>query len=104
MSATADPDGDGMINRDEYVAGTDPTDASSVLKLSLTTTNAGQLQFVAQTNIGYTLQYRTNLNSAAWSNLTSITAQSLTRTIEVTVPKPPPEPARFYRVVTPLAP
>ena len=104
MSATADPDGDGMINRDEYVAGTDPTNALSVLKLTLTTTNTAVLQFVAQPNIGYTLQYRTNLNSALWNNVTSIAAQSIMQTIRVSVPKPPPESARFYRVVTPPEP
>ena len=104
MSATADTDGDGMINRDEYLAGTNPTDVLSVLKLTVTTANSAELQFVAQTNTGYTLQYRTNLTSALWNNVTSIAAQSLMQTVRVSVPKPPPEPARFYRVVTPKIP
>ena len=59
------------------------------------------LQFIAQTNIGYTVQYRTNLNSTVWNNITSLAAQSLMHTVQVNVPKPPPEPARFYRIVTP---
>ncbi|HWN96223.1 MAG TPA: CotH kinase family protein, partial [Methylomirabilota bacterium] len=99
-----DFDGDGMINRDEYVAGTNPTNALSVLKLVLTATNSAVLEFVAQPNISYTVQFRTNLTSATWSNLTSVTAATLVRTVEVNVPKPPLEPARFYRIVTPLVP
>jgi hypothetical protein len=102
--ATLDLDGDGMINRDEYVAGTDPYDPLSLLKLVRTATNSAVLQFVAQSNISYTVQYRTNLSSAVWSNLTSISAQAFVSTVQVNVPKPPPEPARFYRIVTPLVP
>jgi hypothetical protein len=101
--ATADPDRDGMINRDEYIAGTDPTNALSVLKFTLTATNRGLLEFVAQTNIGYTVQYRTNLNSALWNNVTSISAQSLMQTVRVIAPYPPPE-TRLYRIVTPPVP
>ena len=104
MSAVADLDGDGMVNRDEYIAGTDPTNALSVLRLAVSTTNAAVLQFVAQTNVGYTLQFRTNLNGVLWNNLTNISAQSLMQTVRVAVPKPPAEPARFYRIVTPSLP
>jgi hypothetical protein len=102
--ATADLDGDRMINRDEYAAGTDPIDPSSVLKIVLTATNSGLFQFVAQTNIGYTVQYRTNLESAVWINVTNITSTSLMRTVEVNAPVPPPDSKRFYRVVTPPVP
>ncbi|HWN93725.1 MAG TPA: lamin tail domain-containing protein [Methylomirabilota bacterium] len=103
--ALLDFDGDGMINRDEYVANTVPTDTLSLLKLTLTATNAGVLQFVAQTNIGYTLQYRTNLNFPNWVALTNIVAQtSQVRTVLVNAPTPPPESIRFYRIVTPLVP
>jgi hypothetical protein len=102
--AVLDLDGDGVINRDEYVAGTDPTDSTSLLKLVITATNSAVLEFVAQTNTSYTVQYRTNLTTAVWSNLTSIVAQTFVSTVQVNVPKPPPERARFYRIVTPLVP
>ena len=59
-----DFDGDGMINRDEYVAGTNPTNALSLLKLVQTATNANTLQFVAQTNRTYAILCRTNLSDA----------------------------------------
>ena len=103
-NALLDPDGDGMSNRDEYLAGTNPTNATSVLKLVLTATNANVLQFVAQTNLGYSVQYRTNLSAGLWNTQTSIIAQSQVRTVQVNAPNPPPDPQRYYRIVTPPAP
>ncbi len=103
-NALNDPDGDGMSNRDEYIAGTNPTNALSVLKIVLTATNANVLQFVAQPNISYSAQWRTNFSFALWSNLTSITAQPLVRTVQVNTVNSPPGSERFYRIVTPQTP
>ena len=103
-SGTADADEDGMINGDEFIAGTNPTNALSVLKIALTATNAELLEFVAQANLGYTVQFRTNLESATWNVVTNIAANSLVRTVQVDVASPPPEPLRFYRIVTPAVP
>ena len=102
--ALLDFDGDGMINRDEYVAGTNPTDALSLLQIILSTTNTSRLQFVAQTNIGYTVQSRTNLALGTWLNVSNITPQSQVRTVELNAASPPPAGDRFYRVVTPIVP
>ncbi len=102
-NAVQDPDGDGMINRDEYLAGTDPTNALSVLKIVLTATNANVLQFVAQTNISYSVQWRTNLTSPMWNNLTGIAAGSLVRTVQVNAVAPPSE-QKYFRIVTPIVP
>lgn len=100
-----DFDGDGMINRDEYVAGTDPTDALSVLKIARSAIDAYVLEFVAQSNISYTVQYRTNLVNAPWMNVTNVLGVLNTaRTIQVNVSDPPQNPEKYYRVLTPLTP
>jgi hypothetical protein len=97
-----DFDGDGMSNHDEYVAGTNPTNELSVLKLVQTGPDSTVLQFVAETNTVYSVQSRTNLNSAAWSNVTNIYGTTQQRMIEIPVVMPPQE--GYYRVVTPIAP
>jgi hypothetical protein len=103
--ALLDFDGDGMINRDEYIAGTDPTNPLSLLKLTVTTTNSAVLEFVAQSNITYTIQYRTNLSINVWSNYLNLTAQPQARTVQVeAVNVPLLTSPRFYRIVTPLLP
>jgi hypothetical protein len=104
-SPSADADGDTMINRDEYIAGTVPTNALSLLKIFMTATNPSVLQFEAQTNVGYAVQCRTNLDAAPWIILTNIAAQSSqVRTVTVNVVNPMPEGTRYYRIVTPSRP
>lgn len=103
-NALEDPDGDGMTNLDEYRSGTIPTDALSVLKIVLTATNANVLQFVAQTNLSYTVQSRSNLTAAAWLNLTSIVSSPLVRTVQLDTVSAPLGTEHYFRVVTPSAP
>jgi len=100
-NATEDPDGDGMINRDEYVAGTNPTNALSVLKLFTVDTNVAVLRFVAQSNISYAVECRTNLTDAAWTNITNISGQPGVRTVEVNAVLAPGSSEQYYRVRTP---
>ena len=103
--ALFDLDGDGMINRDEYVAGTSPIDPSSLLKLAVSRTNSAILEFVAQPNTTYSVQYQTNIAASVWSNLVDIASQAQTRTIQVNATNGlPPYLQRFYRVVAPRPP
>ena len=104
VSATADADGDGMINRDEFVAGTNPTNALSLLNIVLTATNANLLQFVAQTNLSYSVQWKTNLAAPLWNALTNITANSQVRTVQVDSATAPASGERYFQVITPAAP
>lgn len=103
-NALQDPDGDGMINRDEYIAGTNPTNALSLLNIVLTATNASVLQFVAQTNVSYSVQWRTNLSAMQWNTLTNIPAAPQVRTIQVNAATAPASAQQYFRVVTPLVP
>ncbi len=102
--AFGDLDGDGMSNRDEYIARTIPTNPLSLLKLTITTTNSALLEFVAQSNTSYMVQFQTDVGFASWSNLMLIGGQSQTRTVQVNAATLPPPGRRFYRVATPPDP
>ena len=72
--AAADPDADGLSNLQEYLAGTNPRIASSVLKASLRTNSNGArlLEFSAAANKSYTIEYRDSLGIGAWAKLAEI--------------------------------
>jgi hypothetical protein len=99
-----DFDNDGMSNRDEFIAGTNPTNAASVLRLVLSTTNANVLTFVAQSNKFYTVQARTNLTLAPWTTVTNFVGSTSVRTATVNSVSPPQEIERYYRILTPGIP
>ncbi|HWN97402.1 MAG TPA: hypothetical protein VNT99_20390, partial [Methylomirabilota bacterium] len=99
--AGLDFDGDGMTNLQEYRAGTNPNNVLSVLKLSVTSFNPLRLQFVAQSNLAYAVQFNTNIGLSSWSVLSNVSAQPLIRTVIVTDPNPPTNRVRFYRAVIP---
>jgi len=68
-SATADSDGDGVNNLNEFLAGTNPTNAASALQVQLVSTQQGMfLYWNTQPGLTYQVLVKTNL-SAAWNNL-----------------------------------
>ena len=94
--AGVDPDGDGMTNLEEYVAGTDPHDAQSVLKVAVVRANGWFLQFNAISNISYTLQARPSLATSLWQDWQNIAAAPTNRFIILPISILQP-PSQFYR-------
>ena len=99
-----DADSDGFSNWQEYVAGTDPTNALSYLKINSLTPSPGQatLEFLAVSNRSYTLQYTESLGLSPWLRLADVVVRTNSR-LE-TVADPSASSNRFYRIVTPRQP
>lgn len=77
VNANADPDHDGMSNLQEYLAGTDPNNASSVLRI--TNLSRGTLEanyttvaWLAVPSRFYVLQERPSLSTGAWADYLSV--------------------------------
>ncbi len=66
----ADDDKDGMSNRDEYLALTEPTASNSVFKIAFTQTGTlNGIGFTSHVARLYNLAFTTNLIQGQWSNL-----------------------------------
>ena len=101
--AALDPDGDGMANWQEYVAGTDPTNSLSYLKIdSLTAASGAAITFGGISNKTYTVQFTDALGSGSWSTLADLAARTNNST--ETVFDPGFTNSRAYRLVTPRQP
>ena len=103
--AALDFDRDGMSNRDEYNAGTNPTNAASVLKLQLSPVVAGQaaLSFLAMSNRTYTVEWNAADTGGTWNRVQDVLAQPAER-IESVSDTNASGAMRLYRVVTPKRP
>lgn len=71
-SATADSDHDGVNNLSEFLAGTNPTNAASVLQQQLSRTGQGMfLSWSTQPGLTYQVQVTASLAPVSWTNVGS---------------------------------
>jgi hypothetical protein len=101
--AARDQDGDGMTNLAEYIAGTDPTDALSFLRVeSIQVAGGGtQLELYARSNRTYTVEFRESVGLGTWQSLTNLPAQPTDR-LEIIQDPYPATGSRIYRIATPV--
>jgi hypothetical protein len=102
--AELDTDGDGMTNGQEYIAGTDPRDAASALKVNRVAPGAGlmTIEFLAVSNRAYAVEFSDGLEPATWQRLADVGARTTNRIEQVIDPAPPTR--RFYRLTIPPDP
>jgi hypothetical protein len=96
--AMEDPDGDGHSNLEEYLAGTDPRDPRSHVRLRLEH-NHGQLTLSGLQAAGRNVRilYRSNLWSGAWETWTNLPAPANAQEWRLDLPGAT-EGQRFYRL------
>lgn len=100
--ATDDPDGDGATHWMEYLAGTDPRDPSSVLKVTKEGPAGGPVVLSFPIVAGRSYRVERSTDTANWApapGLLTFPTRGLARWREEDPSVPPAEPtARFYRV------
>jgi hypothetical protein len=101
--ALLDADGDGLTNGEEYLAGTDPADDQSHLKVEiLGGTGGATLTFGAISSRTYTVQYSDDLPTVRWTKLGDMPARATNYAASLFDPAATTN--RFYRVATPRQP
>jgi len=102
--AESDSDGDGATNLQEYLAGTNPQDPASYLKLIIGDIPSPRLEFFAVSNKTYSILWNPWPTAPSWNKLVDFTAVPTNRTIRFADPVTSFESQRYYRLVTPQRP
>ena len=99
-----DADADGLKDSAEFIAGTNPTNATSVLQIATfnprSTNGLPTLQFTTAPTRSYTVEATSDLN-AGWFKVADVNSATAVRTITVTDSNATTN-VRFYRLVTPM--
>ena len=77
------------------------TDSFQIDSISIVDTNSVQIQFTAEGNIGYTIQYRDSLSTGAWLPLVHLDPIPTPHPVTFTDTPPPDTATRFYRLSVP---
>lgn len=89
-TANADPDSDGAINQEEYLAGTDPTNGQSRFEVSTVTPVASNTFWVSWPSVAgrhYSIVQTTNLAAGSFATLvTNLTATPPANSYQLTIP------------------
>jgi hypothetical protein len=100
ISVNGGADSEGLTNKQEYQSGTNPTDRDSYLKVErIAVTGETRIEFIAASNLTYTVEYTESLKNVVWHTLADVVAGPTSRTVLVTDPGASAQ--RFYRLVTP---
>jgi hypothetical protein len=106
--AALDEDSDGLTNVQEYLAGTDPRDAASCLRImnsGLSSSNEWWLSFAAVGGRTYVVEAHDEFASSNWFRLTEFPASTTNRMVDwIDLSPGKTNGGRLYRVVTPRLP
>jgi autotransporter-associated beta strand protein len=99
---SADPDGDGWTNAQEFAAGTGPNDRNSALKVSGVTKSGNDMlvSFPSVTGKTYVVQRSDTLQSGSWTTVRDNIA-GIGGTIVISDTNAASQPRMFYRVIVP---
>ena len=108
-AAGLDSDGDTVSNAAEYLAGTDPTDPLSYLKVDRLQRDAisnqlMRIEFLAVSNRAYTVQSSDRPSGGSWAKVQDVLAVGTNRPVVLTDPLPAGAAPRYYRLRTPRIP